>query len=142
MRLRFFGGRRELPASQLARLVQIDFAREMAFVAVENPGTADARTLGVVRAVSDPDNVEAEFALLTRTDLQRHGLGTLLMRKMIAYLRRHGTGAMTGYVLNDNTAMRAFMRRFEFEALPGSNQAGVTQYRLALAAQAEADVAA
>lgn len=140
MRLRFFGGRRELPASQLARLVQIDYAREMAFVAIEEVD-GQARTLGVVRAVNDPDNIEAEFAILVRSDLHHQGIGTLLMRKMIAYLRQHGTQAMIGDVLNDNLAMRSFARTFGFEPLAASNEAGATRYRLDLLKMPAAEVA-
>ena len=41
------------------------------------------RTLGVVRAVADPDNVEAEFAIIVGADLKGQGLGQLLLDKMI-----------------------------------------------------------
>jgi hypothetical protein len=52
-----FSSLRELPRRELARLTQIDYAREMAFIAVrEAPGQAP-ETLGVVRAVTDPDNL-------------------------------------------------------------------------------------
>jgi acyl-CoA synthetase (NDP forming)/RimJ/RimL family protein N-acetyltransferase len=132
LRLRFFSSRRELPPTELARLVQVDYAREMAFVAVQDAGQPGARTLGVVRAVSDPDNVDAEFAILARSDLHRRGLGTLLMRKMVDYLRHHGTQAMTGYVLDDNVAMQAFVRRFGFAMQPACKEPGVTLFRLDL----------
>ena len=85
LRLRFFSVRRELPRSELARLMQIDYDREMAFVALEHAApTARRRTLGVVRAVADPDNVEAEFAIILGADLKGQGLGQLLLDKMVA----------------------------------------------------------
>ncbi len=109
MRLRFFSSRRELPRSELARLVQIDYAREMAFIALDaRPGAPD-EILGVVRAVCDPDNVDAEFAIVVRSDLQGQGLGHLLLGKMIRYLQAHGTQRMVGDVLRDNPAMRGLM---------------------------------
>jgi acetyltransferase len=104
----------------------------MAFVAVENPGHPEARTLGVVRAVADPDNVEAEFAILTRSDLHDKGLGTLLMTKMLAYLRTRATSRVTAYVLNDNHAMHVFIREHGFEVQRGCNEPGVTHYALEL----------
>jgi acetyltransferase len=107
LRLRFFSARRELPRSELARLVQIDYAREMAFIALARSaegGTAE--TVGVVRAVCDPDNVEAEFAIVVRSDLKRQGLGTLLLRKMLRYLQGHGTRRIVAEVLRENSAMR------------------------------------
>ena len=104
--LRFFSFRRELPRSELARLTQIDYAREMAFIAVRAlPGGA-AQTLGVVRAVIDPDNIDAEFAIIVRSDLKGRGLGHLLLRKMIGFLALRGTGRMVAYVMRENIAMR------------------------------------
>jgi acetyltransferase len=68
LRLRFFSSRHDLPRSELARLVQIDYAREMAFVALDTRPDGSDETLGVVRAVADPDNVEAEFGIIVRSD--------------------------------------------------------------------------
>ena len=109
LRLRFFSSRRELPRSELARLTQIDYAREMAFIAVRTLPGGTAQTLGVVRAVTDPDNVDAEFAIIVRSDLKGHGLGHLLLRKMIDFLSAQGTQRMVGHVLRENDAMRELM---------------------------------
>ncbi|MEO8281149.1 MAG: GNAT family N-acetyltransferase, partial [Ideonella sp.] len=116
LRLRFFSTRRYLPPSELARLTQIDYAREMAFIAVRPlaDGTGE-ETLGVVRGVSDPDNVEAEFAVIVRSDLKGMGLGRLLMNKLIAYLKGHGTRRVVGHVLQDNESMRSMVRGFGFQ---------------------------
>jgi acetyltransferase len=87
--LRFFSTRRELPRSELARLTQIDYAaRDGVHRGANAARTAAAQTLGVVRAVTDPDNVDAEFAIIVRSDLKGEGLGHRLLAKMIAYLRR------------------------------------------------------
>jgi hypothetical protein len=53
LRLRFFSFRRELPRSEIARLTQIDYSREMAFIAVRARADGGEETLGVVRAVCD-----------------------------------------------------------------------------------------
>jgi acetyltransferase len=106
LRLRFFSTRRELPRSELARLTQIDYAREMAFIAVRTLADGTPQTLGVVRAVMDPDNIDAEFAIVVRSDLKGRGLGHLLMGKMIEYLRSAGTQRMVAFVLPENGAMR------------------------------------
>ena len=131
LRLRFFSTRRELPQSELARLTQIDYAREMAFIAVRplageaggvGEGAGDTavevvleETLGVVRAVTDPDNIEAEFAVIVRSDLKGKGLGRLLMGKLIDYLKNRGTRRVIGHVLHDNQPMRAMLRSLGFE---------------------------
>jgi len=106
LRLRFFYSRRELPRSELARLTQIDYSREMAFIAVRRRPDGGDETLGVVRAVADPDNVEAEFAIVVRSDLKGRGLGQLLLAKMIDFLAGRGTERVVGHVLRDNRAMR------------------------------------
>ena len=132
LRLRFFSVRRELPRSELARLTQIDYAREMAFIAVRSLPDASAQTLGVVRAVIDPDNVDAEFAIIVRSDLKGHGLGHLLMRKMIQFLERRGTLRMIGQVLPENSAMQDLVRSNGFVVDPGGSDADALQFVLAL----------
>ena len=62
-------------------------------------------TASVVRAVTDPDNVDAEFAIVVRSDLKAQGLGAILMDKMIKYLKSRGTRRMVALVLPDNRAM-------------------------------------
>jgi acetyltransferase len=145
LRLRFFSVRRELPRSELARLVQIDYAREMAFIALagsQERGREDGigETVGVGRLVADPDNVEAEFAVIVRSDLKGRGLGRLLLDKLIRYTRAAGTQRLVGIVLRENAAMRALARSRGFEAQmePGDG----TALRYVLQLQAEAPEAA
>ena len=114
LRLRFFSVRREMLRSELARLWQIDYSRGMAFIAVRSLQGGTAQTLGVVRALIDPDNVDAEFAIIVRSDLKAHGLGHMLLRKMIEFLSRRGTQRMVGDVLRDNEAMRELARSLCF----------------------------
>ena len=105
LRLRFFSSRRDLPRSEIARLTQIDYAREMAFIAVQTGTDGVPHTMGVVRALSDPDNIEAEFAIIVRSDQQSRGLGAVLLRKMVGYLKARGTQRMVAIVRSDNRAM-------------------------------------
>ena len=111
---RFFTSVKELPQAQLAHFTQIDYDREMAFVAVVRDSAGAEEILGVARACADPDNVAAEFAVLVRSDLKGHGLGTLLMRKLIAYCRERCTCRLWGSVMNDNTAMLQLARSLGF----------------------------
>jgi len=104
-RARFFSAVNELPESDLTRLTQIDYERDMAFIASAPDGAGAAETLGVVRASTDPENLEAEFAILVRSDLKQQGLGSLLMRKLIRYCRERGTARLVGDTLGDNRAM-------------------------------------
>ena len=69
---------------------------------------------GVVRAVADPDNVEAEFGIIVRSEMKGEGLGELLMKQIIDYLRRHGTQRLVATVLNENTRMLQLARDLGF----------------------------
>jgi acetyltransferase len=109
---RFFNMVRELPHSQLARYTQIDYDREMAFIAFR-PEAPD-ETLGVVRAVTDPDNERAEFAVIVRSDFKGRGLGRALLGKLIAYCRSRGTECMVGQVLETNHSMLGLARELGF----------------------------
>ncbi len=116
IRMRVFYTRRELPRSELARLVQIDYAREMAFIAERTLEDGRRETLGAVRAVSDPDNVEAEFAIIVRSDVKRQGLGKLLLNKIVSYARGRGLQRLVGMVLRENSGMLELTQRFGFGA--------------------------
>jgi acetyltransferase len=130
LRTRFFTAVRELPQRDLAHLTQIDYEREMAFIAVACGEDADNETLGVARAHTDPDNVEAEFAVLVRSDLKGQGLGALLLAKLIRYCRGRGTQRVTGEALPDNLRMLKLARYFGFRVEP--QREGVVKMSLAL----------
>ena len=104
LRTRFFRLVREVPTSELASLTQIDYERAMAFIAIEMIDGRPA-TVGVVRAYADPDNIEAEFAILVRSDWKGHGLGTVLLSKLIRYCRARGIQRLVGEVMTENSRM-------------------------------------
>jgi acetyltransferase len=114
VRYRLFISKRELERSQLARFTQIDYDREMAFIATSDRAGGGVETLGVARAISDPDNIAAEFAIIVRSDIKGNGLGTVLLRKLIDYCRSRGTRELVGEALEDNQRLIALTRRFGF----------------------------
>ncbi|MEI8324742.1 MAG: GNAT family N-acetyltransferase, partial [Betaproteobacteria bacterium] len=117
IRMRVFYSRRSIERTELARLTQIDYAREMAFVAVvadEGEPQGPEQTLGVVRAIADPDNIAAEFGIIIRSDIKGGGLGHILMEKMISYARDNGTQRLVGTVMADNRPMLELARELGF----------------------------
>jgi acyl-CoA synthetase (NDP forming)/GNAT superfamily N-acetyltransferase len=122
VRFRFFGSVKGLPHSQMARLTQIDYDREMAFIATASAAAAgeERETLGVVRTSTDPDNERAEFAIVVRSDLkgQGLGLGRKLLDKMVGYCRSRGTRRMVGQILADNDRMLELARGMGFSVAP------------------------
>jgi len=114
VRFRFFGLVRQLPHTEMARFTQIDYDREMAFIASADRDGGGRETLGVVRTATDPDNQRAEFAIVVRSDLGGQGLGHRLLEKMIAYCRARGTRTIVGQVMNENAKMRELARNLGF----------------------------
>jgi acetyltransferase len=82
----------------VARLTQLDYARAMAFIALDE---ARGEMLGVVRLHADANHETAEYAVLVRSDFKGHGLGWLLMQMMIEYARAEGLRTVEGQVLNE-----------------------------------------
>ena len=87
LRLRFFAPVKEFGHRFIARLTQIDYARAMAFVAIEE---ATGNMLGVIRLHADANYDSGEYAVLVRSDLKGRGLGYLLMQMIIEYARAEG----------------------------------------------------
>ena len=115
VRLRVFYSRRSIERSELARLTQIDYEREMAFIATSPIVGGGEETLGVVRATADPDNCDAEFGIIIRPELKGAGLGTLLMRKLIAFQRDRGTQRLVATVLRENRHMLDLAEELGFQ---------------------------
>ena len=105
IRMRLFYSRRRMERSELARLTQIDYTREMAFIAVAPGPDGAPQTLGVARALTDPDNFSAEFGIIVRSSLKGTGLGRILLGKLIDYQRANGTQQLVATVLRENQRM-------------------------------------
>jgi len=130
MRLRFFLARREIPHSELARYCQIDYDRDMTFIALAPQAGGAAAMAGEVRAVCDPDNRQAEFAMQVAGGWQRKGLGAILLRRLLRYLGERGTQEVVGQCLAENAGMAALARKSGFEVKPQAG--GVVAMRMAL----------
>lgn len=126
--MRFFAARREVPVSELARYSQIDYDREMTFVAVAANGL-NPELLGEVRAVCDPDRLRAEFAIQVAVDWQGRGLGGRLLGQMIRYLTQQGLASIEGTCLAENRSMIELARRLGFQ-VETTAQDGLVTLRL------------
>jgi len=131
IRYRMFVRIRELQPSQLARFTQIDYDREMAFIATRKDAAGENETLAVGRVVADPDNTSAEFAVTVRSDLKGMGLGRIMMEKLIEYCRARGTGEIVGEALPQNSRIVAMVKKLGFEVTIDGEE-GTRKMRLAL----------
>jgi acetyltransferase len=112
---RFFSPLKSLPLSMLVKFTQIDYDREIALVALGEEGGKE-KLLGVARAIGDPDQKDAEFALAVGDPWHRKGLGTKLLQKCIQVARDYGIKTLQGRVLSDNHEMLALAEKLGFEA--------------------------
>jgi acetyltransferase len=89
--------------------------------------------LGVVRLHCDPVGKSGEYAVLVRSALKGHGLGWLLMSRMIEYARSEGLMLIHGQVLAENTTMLAMCAELGFTVAQDPAEAGVMVVSLDLA---------
>lgn len=116
IRYRFFQFRKHFSREDVAQMVQIDYDREMVFIANAPKEDGEGEeTLGTVRVWTDADNLRCEFAVMVHDKMKGEGLGVALMQKMIDYCRSRGTMEMVGNVLPDNRPMLALAEHLGFE---------------------------
>jgi acetyltransferase len=128
LRLRFFAPVKHFGHAYVARFTQIDYARAMAFIAIE---TATNSMLGVVRLHSDANYETGEFAILLRSDFKGRGLGWLLMQQIIDYARSEGLKTIEGQILRENSTMLTMCRELGFAVSPDPNDPNISLAKLA-----------
>ena len=133
LRLRFFAPVRDFSHIFIARFTQIDYARAMAFIAIDE---ASGRMLGVVRLHANANYDTGEYAILVRSDMKGKGLGWLLMQMILEYSRAEGLKTIEGQVLRENVTMLAMCRELGFDITTDPNDADVWLVRKDIASQA------
>ncbi len=119
---RFFRPLKSLAREMLVRFTQIDYDRDIVFVALHRRD-GDERILGVVRLMGDPDVTKAEFAVVVSDSWQGKGVGAALLQQSISVAKEHGLKFIWGHVLPENTNMLALGRKLGFivKRIPGSS---------------------
>ncbi len=110
---RFMNTMRELPPAMVARLTQIDYDREMAFIATIMVEGAE-KEIGVCRYAVNPDGESCEFAVVVADDWQHRGLARRLMGVLIDTARSRGIAYMNGVFLANNERMLKFVQSLGF----------------------------
>jgi len=132
VRLRFFVQKKTLSHMAAARFTQLDFDREMALVLTE-PGVAgETEIYGVVHITADPDNEEAEYAIVIRGEMTGMGLGIVLMRRIIDYAQGRGIKLIHGDVLRENSTMLRLCEVLGFTSKVDDDDPSVVRVTLAL----------
>ena len=129
LRLRFFAPVKHIGHAFIARLTQLDYARAMAFVALDEPS---GEMLGTVCLYADANHQNAEYAILVRSDLKGRGFGWLLMKTIIEYARTEGLRRVEGQVLRENTTMLTMCAELGFQTAQDADDPGILDVSLDL----------
>ena len=112
---RFMQALQELTPEMIVRFTQIDYDREMAFIAITlNPNPSQTNELGVGRYVMSPDGKSVEFALVVADDSQGLGIGTKILKELIKSAKEKGMSIFAGEILTTNTPMLALVHKLGF----------------------------
>ncbi len=106
--LRFHAPLRELSEERLIRFTQIDYDREMAFVATDMQDDVE-EIHGIARYTRNPDRSSCEFGLVVEDAWHGRGLGGALMSALESCARERGLREMIGFVIADNDDMGRLM---------------------------------
>jgi acetyltransferase len=123
-RYRFMQSIEELSPEMLARLTQIDYAREMALIAVTEEDGAEVQA-GVARYVLNPDRTSCEFAVAVAEGRRGMGLGSRLMEALMDAARGQSLRRIEGEVLAENAPMLALMADLGFSTRRDADDPGV-----------------
>jgi acetyltransferase len=116
---RFMQSLQELTEEMLVRFTQIDYDREMAFIATTEFNGNEAE-IAVGRYVTNPDGNSCEFAIVVGDEWRRMGIGTRIMMALMQVAKSRGLKTMEGEILTENTKMISLARKlgFTIRAIP------------------------
>jgi acetyltransferase len=101
---------------RLLHMCFIDYDREIALVA-KRPGTG-GELLAIARMSKVHGTNSAELSLIVRDDVQRQGIGTELVRRMIDVARAEKLGKLVANTLAENVEMQGLCGKLGFKLSP------------------------
>jgi acetyltransferase len=128
---RFMDAIRELPKPMLERFTHIDYEREMALIAITKHAGSELQ-IGVARYALNPGGKSCEFAIAVADAWHGKGVGSALMRELIAVARANGLESMEGIVLRSNQKMLQLAASLGFNVLPDAVDATLRRLEKAL----------
>jgi acetyltransferase len=114
---RFMQSLQELTPEMLVRFTQIDYDREMAFIATTELNGKEAE-IAVGRYLTNPDGDSCEFAIVVGDDWRRKGIGTRIMMALMEVAKSKGLRTMEGEILSQNSKMLSLARKLGFAVRP------------------------
>ncbi|HXY74309.1 MAG TPA: GNAT family N-acetyltransferase, partial [Dehalococcoidales bacterium] len=104
-RLRFFQPIKDITHEMLTRFCNIDYDREMAFVAETVDRDGKRKIVGVARLILTGDNEQGEYAVVNADGWQHVGLGLKLSDKIVGFAREKSVKNIYAITLSDNIRM-------------------------------------
>ena len=131
IRFRFLRLITSLPDSLLDQLVSVDGSKHVAIV-VTKPENADERVVAIGRYYALDERPEvAEVAFLVEDQMQKRGIGTILLDTLAEIARLHSITRFSADVLADNRTMLSVFRKAGY-ALSSSVSYGVTHLEFSI----------
>lgn len=110
---RFFSTIKDLSPQLLDRFTQVDYPREMAFIATIQAEMAELE-IGVARYAPGRSERTAEFAVVVADNWQGRGIGRELLRHLFGVAEDAGFTRIEGIVLRANKNMLRLSRELGF----------------------------
>jgi acetyltransferase len=121
---RFMESIHELTQDMLVRFTQLDYSRELAFIATLKRDGKEVE-LGVARYITNPDAESGEIGLVVADEWQNKGIGSKLMGCIIEAARERGFSHLEGDVLANNPKMLHLMAKLGFSQRPKPEEPGI-----------------
>jgi acetyltransferase len=112
---RFFGYPPEFTHDFMSRFTNIDYDREMAFVAEHQDHLGQKHMLGVVRVVHDLEDNHGELAIIVADPWHRIGIASALLNHMVDYAKSRKMPYLNALFLHSNKNLKQMLEKFGFE---------------------------
>ncbi|WP_029408193.1 bifunctional acetate--CoA ligase family protein/GNAT family N-acetyltransferase [Thiomicrorhabdus sp. Milos-T2] len=130
--LRFMHSLQALSPKMLSRFTQIDYDREMAFIATTQDKQGNNIEIGVTRYTTNPDGKSCEMAVVVRDDYQHQGVASALLASLIQHAKAKGLQQMMGEVLSENSSMIELVKKHNFSVKHMEGDSTVVEIELNL----------
>ena len=117
---RFFSVVKSLTPEILARFTQIDYDREISFVALDDRA-GEEQMLGIANIIGEPDGKRGEFSVLIGDPWQGVGIGAKLLLQCLRIAQERGMEIVWGTVLSENIYMLGLGKKLGFTVTPGED---------------------
>lgn len=129
--LRFMHALQELSPEMLERFTQVDYDREMAYLASIKVNGEEVE-IGTARYTINPDGETCEFGIVVNDEWQGRGVGTVLMQTLMEEAKTKQIKQIEGQVLAGNFNMLKLMKALGFTIETSKDSPDIKQVSLRL----------